>query len=180
LGATEAFNQFATELADFAQRFGQPLQAAVAQFGQTLEDPPKDAKTAYDAFVTVMTAQYETFLGSPEGIAAVARIIEGYLNYKSRLDGATAPWLKFWAIPTKQEMTDVHRQLHDLKKQNRLQQAALDQQAGLIATLEQGLARLEAPDGTVVAPKKPVKGRSGARAKSGSATKAPGPARTAR
>jgi hypothetical protein len=150
LGATDAFNQFAAALAAFAQHFGQPFQQAVAQFGQTIAtaDPPiNSAGKAYDAFVAVLAEKTEAFLGSPEGVDGVAAIIDGYLAFKTRMDGAVAPWLRFFAIPGKQEMADVHRQLHGLKKHNRLQQVALDQQAALIQNLQQRINKLEKPDG---------------------------------
>jgi hypothetical protein len=161
-GASEALNRLAAVLGAFALRFGRPFQDAVVEFSGTVarqEPPLNGSKEVYDAFVAVLAAKYEAFLSSTEGIDAVAEMIDGYLVFKDRLDGAMAPWFKFWAIPTKQEMADVHRQIHDLKKQNRLRQAALDQQALLLVKLQQRLDALEKPGEAAAVKTAPAKGR---------------------
>jgi len=164
-GAFEAFHRLSGALADFNRRFAQPFQAAAEEFGRTVtsQDPSlKEPKALYDTFIAQLTDRYETFLGSKDGLDGVAEIVDAYLAFKERMDAAAAPWMKFWAIPTRQEMTDVHHRIYELKKQNRILQTALKQQAMLMETLQQRIDILEITQVDIPLKTSPGKSRNSA------------------
>lgn len=157
--ALDAYYVLMGSLGQFLQEFNVPLVAALNVFQNHLSGESQrqqGAKDVYHAFLNLVDQKYTDYLNSPAGVQRVADLIDRYLEFKQRLDLALEPLLRFYHIPTKQEMDAVYKRIHLLRKQNRELQAQANRQQFLIEEMQQKIGALEragAGKGPIKAPK---------------------------
>ncbi len=146
--AADAFYQWAEDAGKFMVDFSRPLQEALEVLTQNLDPKAEDiesAKDLYNRIVAVLDERYDAFLRSPEGTRRVIALVHRFLEFKKRYDHSLEPWFRWHGIPTRRDMEDVYRSLHDLKRKNRALEAENRKMNALIETLSRRVLALEKP-----------------------------------
>jgi hypothetical protein len=145
LEAVDAHGRLMKAVGEFLNDFSDPFFQSFTRLPAILEDGDRRIESAddlYQAMRAVFDTQYQAYLGSPKGVRQVAALVDGYLEFKKRLDEAVAPALKLCGLPTKQEMDEIYSRLHRLKKSQREQRARLRRQESAIEELQRQVLTL--------------------------------------
>lgn len=147
LQAIDAHNKLMASLVEFFHDFSDPIFQSLGRLPEILGDKANGIESADDLYQTMradLDRQYQAYLASPKGVLQVAGLVDGYLEFKRLFDDAIAPTLKFYGLPGKEEMTDIYRRLHRLKKNERDAQSRLKRQDEAIEALQQRVQDLQA------------------------------------
>ncbi len=162
MAAGEAYHKLAVAVGEFIQHFSVPLTDTLESLKAVMDqdaDQVDNAQELYSIFMQKLDQKYETYLRSKEGVQEVAELIDHYLEFKQRLDNAMLPWMDFYNIPTKKDMQEVYRKLHQLKRKNRELEKIVKEQNTTLQSLTERIAVLE-----VLSPKTKAKRKKAATA----------------
>ncbi len=150
MDATDGHQQFTAALSDFLVKFSRPMEKSFNNLDQVLkskevsENGFKSPQAFYDLTIGILEKDYDDYLKSPEGVQDVAEVIQSYVTYREKSDGAKDVWLKSFSIPTTKEMEDVYRNMYQLKKQVRKQDKQIADQQICINRLNDKIKSIEA------------------------------------
>jgi polyhydroxyalkanoate synthesis regulator phasin len=146
MAAGDAYHKLSVALGEFLQHFSAPFTETLANFGENMDETADNIDTTqafYHAFMQMLNQKYESYLQSPDGVNEVSALIDQYLEFKQRLDGAMQPWMEFYNIPSQKDMQAVYQKLHQLKRKNRDLEKMVKQQSSDIQVLRQKIDALE-------------------------------------
>ncbi len=152
MAAGEAYHNLAVGVGEFIQHFSVPLTETLASFQEEMDQNSTQINSAeelYTIFMQKLDQKYEAYLSSKAGVRGIAKLIDQYLELKQRTDNAMVPWMDFYNIPTKRDMQEVYRKLHQLRRKNRALERIVQEQHTALKNLTERIANLETP-----APKK--------------------------
>jgi len=147
MAAGEAFHNLAVAVGEFIQHFSLPLTDTLASLQEAMDqkaDRIESAQGLYNIFMQQLDQKYEAYLHSKEGVQEVAELIDQYLEFKQRLDNAMVPWMDFYNIPSKKDMQEVYRKLHQLRRKNRELEKTVQAHQVALKSLTERLETLEA------------------------------------
>ena len=165
MAAGEAYHKLAVAVTEFIQHFSVPLTDTLASIRDEIEQNAgqiDNAQALYKVFMQNLDQRYEAYLRSKEGVQEVAELIDQYLEFKQRLDNAMVPWMDFYNIPSKKDMHEVYRKLHQLRRKNRVLEKTIEKQKVDLQDLTERIAALEtsAPKPKTVRKKTATKART--------------------
>jgi len=146
MAAGEAYQKLAMAVGEFIQHFSVPLTETLASFQAIIADKGDQidsAEALYSMFMQNLDQKYEAYLHSKEGVQEVVDLIDQYLEFKQRLDNAMIPWMDFYNIPSKRDMQEVYRKLHQLKRINRELEKTVQEQHRDLQRLTERIVTLE-------------------------------------
>lgn len=150
MDATDGHQRFAAALSDFLVKLSRPMEKSFKKLDQALkskevsENDFKSPQAFYDLTIGILEKDYDDYLKSPEGVQDVAEVIQSYVTYREKSDGAKDVWLKSFSIPTTKEMEDVYKNMYQLKKQVRKQDKQIADQQICINRLTDKINSIEA------------------------------------
>jgi len=175
MAAIDSYHQFMGAAGDFIVKFSMPLKDTMDMLQQAIkrrekaDDGFKSAKEIYDFGINILEKRYDEYIKSPDGVKNVVDLVEKYLDYKKKHNIAKDIGFRALSIPTRKEMEDVYKGIHDLKKKTRKQDALIREQKKMIKALRRKLQTVESG----LSKKKPsAKSTAKRRIKSNAAAKA--------
>ncbi|MEW5908526.1 MAG: poly(R)-hydroxyalkanoic acid synthase subunit PhaE [Thermodesulfobacteriota bacterium] len=132
LKAMDAHHRFSVLISEFALKFSKPFVESMGTIRKTAMEKNaagnrfENFQDACDIAVGILEKKYDAYLKSDEGIADVARIVEGHAAYKSRMDAAGESWCRTLGIPGRTEVKNLSRNIYELRKQYRELNRRLD------------------------------------------------------
>ncbi len=137
----DAYNIFLAEVGNFSEKSNVPFTQSLEIFQEALKDYQKGGNSAVQEkmstlFMNVLGKQYDAFLKSSECAKGVTDVIHKYVEFQQQLKTVLDAWGKWLSIPTKGELEEVHKDLHQLKKKTQ-------EQEKLIAKLSEAAQRRE-------------------------------------
>ncbi|MBA4392696.1 MAG: hypothetical protein C0407_03990 [Desulfobacca sp.] len=148
--AVDSYHRLLEAIAEFGLKFSLPLTKSLEVLSQEIKDREKtteDFKSAQEIInlaVTILEKNYDDFLKSAEGVKSVVQMVETYLEVKEKTDAVLSQIYKFLSLPTKREMEDVYKRIHELRKKTRQQDATILEQRDHLKRLNQKVLELEA------------------------------------
>ncbi len=145
----DAYNKFLAEVGNFSETFNVPFAHSLEIFQGTLQNYQEDGavkvrKKMSTLFMNVLGQEYDTFLKSPECATGIADVIHKYAEFQEQLNSVVEIWGKWLAIPSKKDFEEVCKEVYQLRKQVREQEARMQEQDKLIADLSQTVGELKA------------------------------------
>lgn len=150
MSAVDAYHRLLGAMSDFGLKFSLPLKKSLEVLSQVIKDREKagdDFKNAQEIVglaVTLLEKNVDDFLKSAEGGKGVVQMVEAYLEVKEKTDAVLSQVYKFLSLPTKREMEDVYKRIHDLRKKTRKQDLTILEQTDHLKRLNRKILELEA------------------------------------
>ena len=148
--AIDSYHRLLGAIGEFSLKFSLPFTKSLEVLVQEIKDREKAAQgfrsiqEIVNLAVTILEKNYDDFLKSSEGVKSVVQVVESYLEVKEKTDAVLNQIYKSLSLPTKREMEDVYKRIHDLRKKTRKQDLTILEQTDRMKRLNQRIRELEA------------------------------------
>lgn len=124
-GMVDKFQVFQAALADFVFSLYQPVEESLAVVREHLttqarqEQVSDDFKVYYRLWLKTLEARYLTLLTEPDFLQTMTKTVAAMSDFLAARQEVVTTILKNLAIPTHEELDELHREIYQLKKQIR-------------------------------------------------------------
>jgi polyhydroxyalkanoate synthase subunit PhaE len=120
--ATDKFNQFQMNIAEFLHMLNLPVEKSLRVMEEKLEEQAKEGKLSenfkdyYNMWIKILEGHYMTLYQSPEYAQCMGRTLNAVEEFKGARERVLIDMLQSLPIPTNKDMDELYKEFYVLKK----------------------------------------------------------------